>query len=219
MCSVSLPKITLKQYQFSIARITNLFWTHVMTRGNVRKQGWVFPLFSPDSDDRLSLNFHRFVILYRSVGLGLYCLPKVSNGFNTHLSSTAESCESKPTGKSLEWESNPRPYMYLKYVLYDYVWLYSQLKKSEKNNYFLLLQNQQHLFQQQVSTNVTFVIVQVRLWIHGLNCTFWSTIHKVHRLTLNLHGSKIMMVERSCWGAVVFEKWVKKCPENIFGLQ
>ena len=25
------------------------------------KQGWVFPLFSPDSDDRLSLNFHRFV--------------------------------------------------------------------------------------------------------------------------------------------------------------
>ena len=58
-----------------------------MTRGNVLKQGWVFPLFSPDSDDRLSLNFHRFVILYRScdtrsVGLGHYCLPKVSNGLN-----------------------------------------------------------------------------------------------------------------------------------------
>ena len=57
-----------------------------MTRRNVQKQGWVFPLFSPDSDDRLSLNFHRFVILYiscdtRSVGLGQYCLPKVSNGF------------------------------------------------------------------------------------------------------------------------------------------
>ena len=30
------------------------------------KQGWVFPSFSPDSDDRLSLNFHRFVILYIS---------------------------------------------------------------------------------------------------------------------------------------------------------
>ena len=34
---------------------------------------WVFPLFSPDSDDRLSLNFNRFVILYScdtlSVGL------------------------------------------------------------------------------------------------------------------------------------------------------
>ena len=50
------------------------------------KQGWVFPLFSTDSDDRLSLNLHRFVILYRScdtrsVGLGQYCLPKVSNGF------------------------------------------------------------------------------------------------------------------------------------------
>ena len=32
-----------------------------MTRRNVQKQGWVFPL-SPDSDDRLSLNFHRFVV-------------------------------------------------------------------------------------------------------------------------------------------------------------
>ena len=54
-----------------------------MTRRNVRKQGWVFPLFSPDSDDRLSLNFHRFVILCcgtRSVGLGQYCVPKGSNG-------------------------------------------------------------------------------------------------------------------------------------------
>ena len=51
------------------------------------KQGWVFPSFSPDSDDRLSLNFHRFFILYiiscdtRSVDLGQYCLPKVYNGF------------------------------------------------------------------------------------------------------------------------------------------
>ena len=58
-----------------------------MTRRNVRKQGWVFPLVSPDSDDQLSLNFHRFVILYiscdtQSVGLGQYSLPKVSNGFN-----------------------------------------------------------------------------------------------------------------------------------------
>ena len=35
-----------------------------MTRRNVRKQGWVFPLFFPSTDDRLSLNFHRFVILY-----------------------------------------------------------------------------------------------------------------------------------------------------------
>ena len=58
-----------------------------MTRRNARIQGWVFPLFSPDSDDRLSPNFHRFVIWYRScdtrsVGLGQYCLPKESNGFN-----------------------------------------------------------------------------------------------------------------------------------------
>ena len=54
----------------------------------MRKQEWVFLLFSPDSDDRLNLNFHRFVILYihvscdtRSVGFGQYCLPKVYNGF------------------------------------------------------------------------------------------------------------------------------------------
>ena len=78
---------TLKhQYQLSISRITDLFKAHFMTRRNVRKQGWVFPLFSPDSDDRLSLNLHRFVILYiscdtRSVGLGQYRLPKVYNGF------------------------------------------------------------------------------------------------------------------------------------------
>ena len=57
-----------------------------MTRRNERKQGWVFPLFSTDSDVRLSLNFYRFVILYRScvtlsVGRGHYCLPTVSNGF------------------------------------------------------------------------------------------------------------------------------------------
>ena len=61
-----------------------------MTRRNVRKQEWVFPLFSPDADDRLSLNFHRFVILYiscdtRSVGLGQHCLPKVYNGFKAVL--------------------------------------------------------------------------------------------------------------------------------------
>ena len=37
-----------------------------MTRRKVRKQGCVFPLFSPDSVDRLSLHFHRFVILYIS---------------------------------------------------------------------------------------------------------------------------------------------------------
>ena len=37
-----------------------------MTQRNARIHGWVFPLFSPDSDGRLSLNFHRFVIWYRS---------------------------------------------------------------------------------------------------------------------------------------------------------
>ena len=54
-----------------------------------RAETWVgFPvIFFPGSDDRLSLNFHRFLILYiiscdtRSVGLGQYCLRKVSNGF------------------------------------------------------------------------------------------------------------------------------------------
>ena len=44
--------------------------------------------FSRDSDDRLSLKFHKFVDLYvscdtRSVGLGQHCLPKVSNGFKS----------------------------------------------------------------------------------------------------------------------------------------
>ena len=81
---------TAKQYKFSLTRITDLYETHVMTRRNARKQGWVFPLFSPNSDDRLSLNFHRFVIWYRScgtqsVGLGQHCLPKGSNGFNLNL--------------------------------------------------------------------------------------------------------------------------------------
>ena len=51
--------------QLSILDIENNgFIFYVMTPRNVRKQGLVFPLFSPDSDDRLSLNFHRFVILY-----------------------------------------------------------------------------------------------------------------------------------------------------------
>ena len=55
---------------------------------NLAEQGWVFPLFSPDSDDQLSLNFHRFVVLYiscdtQSVGRGQHCLPKVSIGFKT----------------------------------------------------------------------------------------------------------------------------------------
>ena len=56
-----------------------------MTRRIVQKQGWVFTLFSPYSDDRLSLKFYRFVKNMscdtRSVGLGQYCLPKVSNDF------------------------------------------------------------------------------------------------------------------------------------------
>ena len=52
-----------------------------------------FPVIFSDSDDRLSLNLHRFVILYiscdtQSVGLGQYCLPKVSNGFKERLKST-----------------------------------------------------------------------------------------------------------------------------------
>ena len=80
---------TVKQYQFSLTRITELF-KH-MIRRIARIQGWVFPLFSPDSNDRLSPNFHRFVIWYRScdtrsVGLGQYCLLKGSNGFKLDLS-------------------------------------------------------------------------------------------------------------------------------------
>ena len=53
-----------------------------MTRRNKSR----FSCYFPDSDDLLSLNFHRFIILYiscdtRSVGLGQHCLPKVYNGF------------------------------------------------------------------------------------------------------------------------------------------
>ena len=51
--------------------------------------------------------------------------------------------------------------------------------------------------------------------------TFGHTHHNVHRFTLNLHLLKIIKVERlpeniNCWGAVVFEKWVKLCHENTF---
>ena len=59
----------------SCCRELQIYFKHMSWHGeNVRKQGWVPPLFSPDSDDRLSLNFHRFVIFYiscdtQSVGL------------------------------------------------------------------------------------------------------------------------------------------------------
>ena len=53
---------------------------HGETRGNM---GGFFHCFLPTP---MSLNFHRFVIWYRScgtqsVGLGQHCLPKGSNGF------------------------------------------------------------------------------------------------------------------------------------------
>ena len=53
---------------------------------NVRKQECVFPLFSPDSVGRVSLNFHMFVILYttcdtRSMGLWTICLPMLCDCF------------------------------------------------------------------------------------------------------------------------------------------
>ena len=68
-----------------------------MTRRNVQKQGRVFPLFSPDSDDWSSLNFCRIFILYRScdtriVGLGQYCSPKVYNGFKAALWKRVQNC-------------------------------------------------------------------------------------------------------------------------------
>ena len=47
---------------------------------------------------------------------------------------------------------------------------------------------------------------------------FCKTKHNVHRFKLNLHRLKIMIVESlpSCWGAIVFEKWVKQCHKNTF---
>ena len=50
--------------------------------------------------------------------------------------------------------------------------------------------------------------------------TFCNTKHIIHRFTLNLHGVKIMILKAylniSCWGAVIFEKWVKQCHESKF---
>ena len=46
----------------------------------------------------------------------------------------------------------------------------------------------------------------------------------VHRFTLNSHSLKIMTLDSVpkniiCWGAVVFEKWVKQCHENNWPLR
>ena len=61
-----------------------------MTRRILRKQECNFPLFSHDSDDRLSLNFHRFVILYISLihevwAFGQYYLPIALKFFSPSL--------------------------------------------------------------------------------------------------------------------------------------
>ena len=66
-----------------------------MTRRNVRKQGWVFPSFSPDSDDRLSLNFHRFFILYSSwwyTKFFFVILNKIKHGNEELFLKTRERC-------------------------------------------------------------------------------------------------------------------------------
>ena len=78
-----------------------------MARRNARKQEWVFPLISPDSDDWLSLNLHRFVILYiscdtRSVGLGQYCLPKVCNGFQLKFSQVCYLHHCEQRGRTIQ---------------------------------------------------------------------------------------------------------------------
>ena len=49
-------------------RELRIYFKHiVMTRRNVRKQGWVFPLFSLDSDDRLSLKITGLLLFYIEV--------------------------------------------------------------------------------------------------------------------------------------------------------
>ena len=75
---------TLKQYQFSIARITDLF-KHISWHGETcrNKSGFSrYFLPTPMTD------FHRLVIIYiscdtRSVGLGQNCLSKVFNGLKS----------------------------------------------------------------------------------------------------------------------------------------
>jgi hypothetical protein len=61
-----------------------------MTRRNVRKQGWVFPVIFSRIRWTIEPKFHRFVILISVVihelwALGQYCLPKVSYGFKVSL--------------------------------------------------------------------------------------------------------------------------------------
>ena len=103
-----------------------------MTWRNARKQGWVFLLFSPDSDDRLSLNFHRFVIWYvscdtRSVGLGQYCLPKGSNGSKYCIVSAVPSFVKKQNHKQIIR------------VGFEPLHLFALLKNIKQINWFLLI--------------------------------------------------------------------------------
>ena len=60
-------------------------------------------------------------------------------------------------------------------------------------------------------------------WCCGAPFRVYMYVHNVHRITLHSHSLKIMIVESfseniACWGAVVFEKWVKQCHENNFHL-
>ena len=66
------------------------WWRHAETFPNALKQGprqgCVFPLFSPDSDDRLiepkfTQVCYFIVVIHEVWAFGQYCLPKVSNGF------------------------------------------------------------------------------------------------------------------------------------------
>ena len=72
-------------------RELRIYFKHMSWHGETcGNKGGFSHLFSPDSDDRLNLNFHRFVIFISVVihevwAFGQYCLPKVSNGLKSSM--------------------------------------------------------------------------------------------------------------------------------------
>ena len=139
-----------------------------MTRRNVRKQGWVFPLFSPDSDDRLSLNFHRFVILYiscdtRSVGLGQYCLPKGSNSFNMMPACTFPSAF---PWNLLQWVWTHRGTPWTFPFVVTNILCKSWRNATARNSHTLLV------------NNIELALHGIEIWLHGIEIWMQTTFYE-----------------------------------------
>ena len=121
-----------------------------MTWRNVRKQGWVFPLFSPDSDDQ--------------VGLGKYCLPKVSNGFKFIFCINIQDL------------LKPKPFSFV--FSLDFASNFENQKRTENVHF--------HNFQQTVNRPNT------RLWYSKtVTKNFWVTVFYMYILHSNLSLTNI----------------------------